>query len=108
MIRTKHNIISKNERMCSSLWSQMRGLMFRARQNLIMVFAEEQKIQLHNCFVFYTIELVFLNKNKKVIEIKPTFKPFTFYNSKHKAKYLVELGLGESQGKLKGGDILHF
>lgn len=64
--------------------------MFSKKKNLLFVFDKEQKIALHNFFVFYPINLVFLDKNKNVIEIKKNFKPFTFYTSKKKARYLLE------------------
>ena len=41
-------------------------------------------------FVFFSIDLFYLNKNKEVIEIKKDLKPFTFYNPKEKAQYLIE------------------
>ena len=42
-------------------------------------------------FVFYPIDVLFLDKNKIVVEIKENFKPFTFYNPKKKSKYILEL-----------------
>ena len=64
--------------------------MFSRKKNLLFVFDKEQRVPLHNFFVFYPINLVFLDKDKKVIEIKKNFKPFTFYTSKNKAMYLLE------------------
>jgi len=77
-------------KVCKSNFSKTIGLMFSKKKNLLFEFNKEQKIPLHNFFVFYSINLVFLDKNKKVIEIKKNFKPFTFYTSKAKAKYLLE------------------
>lgn len=65
--------------------------MFSRKRNLLFVFNEEKRISLHNFFVFFPIDLVFLDKNGRVIEIKRNFKPFTFYKSKNKAKYVLEL-----------------
>jgi len=88
---TKNKIISQQELNCFSLLSQSRGLMFRKKHNLIMHLKKEQPISLHNFFVFYPIDILLLNKNKEIIEIKQKFKPFTFYNSKNNAKYVIEL-----------------
>lgn len=71
-----------------------------------MEFPQEQKISLHNFFVFYPLEILILNQNKKVIEIKQNFLPFTFYNPKNKGKFVIELGKEESEGKVKVGDLL--
>ncbi len=65
-------------------------MMFSKKKTIVMYFNKEQIISLHNFFVFFPINLYFLDKNMKVIEIKKRFFPFTFYTSKNKAKYLVE------------------
>lgn len=90
---TKDNgeIVSLKEITCISNLSKTRGLMFRKKQNLIMIFNKEQRICLHNCFVFFPIDIILLNKDKKVIEIKKNFKPFTLWTSKNKANYVLEL-----------------
>lgn len=79
--------------------------MFRKKQNLIMKFSEEKRIALHMFFVFYPIDVLVLNKNKEIVEIKKKFKPFTFWNSKEKGKYVVELPF---PGEYEVGDRLKF
>ena len=37
-------------------------------------------------FVFFPIDVLFLDKNKKVVELKENFKPFSIYFPKNKAK----------------------
>lgn len=108
MIRLRNQIVSQQEKICSGLFSQMIGLMFQKRKNLVMVFDSERKISLHNYFVFYPIEVLVLNSEKKVLEIKKEFRPFTLWNSLVSGKYLIELGLEESKNKVKLGDLLEF
>jgi len=55
------------------------------------------------CFVFYPIDVLILNEKKEVVEIKQKLKPFTFWNSKEKGKYVVELAF---PGEYKVGDRL--
>ena len=81
--------------------------MFSRRHNLVMVFPEERKVKLHNWFVFYPIDVLFLDKQKKIIEIKENFKPFTFYYSKKKASYVVELPVGKAK-LCKINEVLDF
>jgi len=60
-------------------------------------------------FVFYPIDVIFLDKNKIIVEIKENFKPFTFYTPKNKAKYIIELKnntIKETNTKI--GDIISF
>ena len=78
-------------KVCKNVLSKARGLMFSRKRNLMFVFDKEQRIALHMFFVFFPIDVLFLDKNKRIVEIKKDFKPFTFYKSKKKAKYVVEL-----------------
>src|SRR3990167_6402965 len=89
--KAKQKIISTEEIMATGFLSQARGLMFRRKQNLIMILPQEKKVSLHMFFVFYPIDVLILNHKKEIVEIKPKFKPFTFWNSKEKGKYVVEL-----------------
>lgn len=81
----------KNYKICRSWFSKARGLMLSKKKNLVFVFDKEKKIGLHMFFVFFPIDVLFLDKNKRIIEIKRNLKPFSFYTSKNKAKYVVEL-----------------
>src|SRR3989344_5196355 len=95
-----------NFKICTSWFSKAKGLMFSFRENLVFVFDDERRRNLHMFFVFFPIDLLFLDKNKKIVEIKKDFKPFTFYNSKEKAQYVVELAVKDSFDKLDIGDIV--
>ena len=77
-------------KICDSFWSKARGLMFSRRKNLIFVFDDEKRRDLHMLFVFFPINVLFLDKHKRVVE-KARLKPFCFYKSKKKAKYIVEI-----------------
>ena len=103
--KTKNKVISSQERVCTSLWSQARGLMFRPKQNLIMIFPKEKEISLHMFFVFYPIDVLILDSTNKIVEIKRNFKPFTFWKSTMKGKSVVELGI---RGEYAVGDKLGF
>jgi uncharacterized protein len=95
MIRnvTKGIILANKAEICKSSLSKAVGLMFskKSDKGLIFVFEKEQIVPLHMFFVFYPIDVLFLDKNRKVLEIKRNFKPFTCYTPKNKAKYLIEL-----------------
>jgi uncharacterized membrane protein (UPF0127 family) len=67
---TKKTLIAKNAKVCKSIFSKTFGLMFSKKKLLIFIFNKEKIIPLHMFFVFYPIEVSFLNKNKIVVEIK--------------------------------------
>ena len=108
--KTKKTLLSKNAKICISIISKSFGLMFSIRHKpLIFVFREEKIITLHMLFVFCPIDVLFLDKNKKVVEIKENFMPFTFYTPKNKAKYVIELPNGIiKKSRTKLGDNISF
>ena len=83
---------------CDSMFSKALGFMFSFNPDRILVFRfDEEKIQrLHMIFVFCNLNAFFLDKNKRVVEIA-MLRPFSFYTSRKKAKYIVEMP--ESYGK---------
>jgi uncharacterized protein len=84
-----------------SIFSKGIGLMFKTKINkpYIFIFDKEKIIQLHMWFVFMTIDVIFLDRNKKIVEMS-TLKPFTLYTPKKKAMYIIEMPIG-SKNKLK-------
>ena len=90
---TKYRTIMHNAELCDDKLSKFIGLMFSKKRNkaLIFRFKEEKIIALHMFFVFYSIDILFLDKKKIVVDKKENFRPFTFYKSKRKAIYAIEL-----------------
>ena len=87
---TKNVEICKDEKHCETLLSKSIGLMFSKKKTLVFHFNKEQLIPLHMWFVFYPIDVYYLNKDKVVIEAKKCFKPFTIHTNDKRAKYLIE------------------
>ena len=108
---TKKTDLSANEKLCDDAISKLIGLMFsqNKKRALIFKFRKEQVISLHMFFVFYPIDVVFLDKNRIVVDIKENFKPFTFYKSRKKALYAVELPNGSiNESRTNIGDRIDF
>ena len=93
---TSNKIIGYNAKLCTSVFSKLAGLMLsnKVERALIFKFGKEQKVSLHMLFVFCSIDVLFLDKNKIVVDKKENFKPFSFYISRKKAMYAVELPNG--------------
>jgi uncharacterized membrane protein (UPF0127 family) len=105
--------IAKQVVFCRTLASQMRGLMFARKvedRALIMVFGEEQIVPLHMMFVFFPLDILFLDKSKKVVEMARDAKPFiSSILPKNKAMYVIELSSGTIKSKkIKLGERLCF
>jgi uncharacterized protein len=109
--KTKKKTVAKNFILCNTLWSKFMGLMFSGdnRQFMVFKFNDEKKISLHMMFVFYPIDVVFLDSKKKVVDTKENFKPFSLYASKKPAKYCIECPKGTiGKTKTKVGDDFIF
>ena len=60
-------------------------------------------------FVFYPIDVLYLDENKTIVEIKTNFKPWEIYYPKKQANYIVELEQGIiKQTKTKLNDVVSF
>ncbi|MBN2458660.1 DUF192 domain-containing protein [Candidatus Woesearchaeota archaeon] len=105
----KFKIIDK-AKPCTSIGSKALGMMFRLKrpkEALIFIFDNEKRADLHMLFVFFPIDVLFLDKDKKVVDIKKDFKPFTYYSPKAKAQYVIELPIGV-MGSTRIGDKIKF
>lgn len=112
MLKNKRNskILAKKAKPCKSIFSKSLGLMFsKKNKTLVFIFKKEKIVPLHMFFVFYPIDVLFLDKYKKVIEIKENFMPFTSYTPKNRAKYVIELPNNTVRNTKTGvGDTIMF
>ena len=103
--KTKDFVIAEHYKLCKSWLSRVRGLMFSKPRTLVFVFDREARIALHMWFVFFPIDLAFLDSNFRVVEVKLNFKPFTTYVPNSKAKYIIEAPAGRLNNTEVGDEI---
>ena len=84
-----------------------RGLMFtRPRDRaLVFTFSAPAKVALHMWFVFYRIDVLYLDGAGRVLEIIRDFKPFSYYRPKSAASYVVELPRKRAEDIIPGTRI---
>ncbi len=106
----KKNIICTDAKFCKSIFSKARGLMFAKKPKaLVFIFKKEKIAPLHMLFVFFPIDILFLNKNKEIVEIRESLRPFAFYTPKNKAMCIIELPKGAvRKTKTAVGDKISF
>lgn len=73
---------------------------------LVFIFRKERRADLHMLFVFFPIDALFLDKNKKIVDMKKNFKPFSYYSPKVKAYFVVELPKGILRNTKVGDKII--
>ncbi|MBN1377179.1 DUF192 domain-containing protein [Candidatus Woesearchaeota archaeon] len=74
-----------------------KGLMFSGKlkdKALVFEFFPPRKVSLHMFFVFFPIDVLFVDDKNEVVDIIQNFKPFTFYKGKKKCMFVIELPAG--------------
>lgn len=88
------------------------GFMFQKKPKsfgLVFNFNKERKRSLHNFFVFFSLDVMFLNENQEIVEIKERFRPFTMLFPKQKSQYIIELPAGTiTNTNSQIGDVVNF
>lgn len=86
-----------------SFLSKVRGLMFRRKSwfdhYLLFKFKRESKFfsAIHSFFVFFRFDAVFLNKDKKIVDIKKNIRPFKIsIVPDEPSKFLLEMPAGKT------------
>jgi len=99
-------LISRAE-IANSNWQKCKGLMFSKQKDILFNFRKDAFLKFHMVFVFYPIDIVFMDHNQRIVDIKKRFCPFTFYYSRAKSSHVLELKNGtiEKTG-LELGDLL--
>src|SRR3989338_7322397 len=92
--KTRNIIIAKQTKECTTILSQGIGLMFRTRiVPLLFTLKRVQRITIHSFFMLKTIDVIFLDENKKVLETI-TLHPWTWHRPQEKTKYVIEVSTG--------------
>lgn len=109
--QTKKTILVTKHKDCRSILSKTIGLMFHSSINdygLVFHFDLRGKPSLHNFFVFFPIDVLFL-ENNRVVDLKKGFKPFCPYlKPKHHCDVIIELPAGTiEKSKTELGDKLN-
>ena len=92
--KTRRTVLVRKKKFINTIFQKTIGLMFSSRIRdfgLIFIFKKPCKISLHMFFVFFPIDVLFLDANKKVVELKRNFKPFSVYYPKNNFIFVLEL-----------------
>jgi len=100
--------------LAESHWEKLKGLMFEdpKRFNYALVFCLPREsianATIHMLFVFFPIDIVYLNKDKKVVDMAKNVQPFALgYAPEKPSKFFIELPAGKASG-IKKGDMLEW
>lgn len=91
---TKGHRLPYNVTFLTSFLSQARGLCFRKKMDSFAYFfhfGKPVRYSIHMFFVFFPIDIVFLDETNHIREIKENLKPFQVYRPKKKYSSFIEL-----------------
>ncbi len=110
---TTKKIIIKKVKHAKNFFSKAKGLMFQKKIDFALIFHLNSETMIgasiHMLFVFTPIDVVFLNEEKKVIDLVENLQPWSLnYTPKLKAKYIIELPPKTIKGKISLRDKLEW
>ena len=93
--KTKKSILSKDYKICKTFLSKTIGLMLSFKpKTLLFVWEKEEIRDIHMFFVFFPIDILWLDKEKRVIAIRKRVMPFSFVKINKPAQYVIESAQG--------------
>ena len=98
-------ILGENIYLATTFGMRLRGLMFRKNMlgdGLII----DPCNSIHNCFVSFPIDVIFLSKDNRIVKVLRNFKPWRFSLIYLKASKVVELPSGKVPLSISCGDEL--
>ncbi|MBU4201843.1 MAG: DUF192 domain-containing protein [Candidatus Altiarchaeales archaeon] len=104
-------VISESCDVADSFFSRFRGLMLSGPKDLVLVSPREdiKSSTIHMLFMRFPIDVIWVDSDMVVIEIKKGIKPnsLKIFKPKKPAKFVVELGIGKL-GTTDVGDRIEF
>lgn len=88
-----------------TFFKRFRGLMGKKDFDDAMLFSNIRDTSVHTHFMRFDIDVYFLDENSNVVD-KTALKPWKFYRTSKKVKYVLETKKGKL--KIKTGDRLEF
>ena len=117
---TKKKILVKDLEIASSVSKKTRGLMLRkalaSDSGILMLFEYDRKHEIWMFAMRFPIDIVFIDKNKRIVDIKHSVKPmgknpktWRIYRPREACRYVLEVNSGHVERTgTEIGDTLEF
>ncbi|MCC7576372.1 MAG: DUF192 domain-containing protein [Methanomethylovorans sp.] len=98
ILKPNGELIASDVEFAEGIISQSRGLMFRKgiteKYALVFIMATPRSVSVHMLFVFFPIDVIFLDPDKKILATT-TLKPWIgLARSPKRTKYIIEMHEG--------------
>ncbi|MBC77085.1 MAG: hypothetical protein CME64_13810 [Halobacteriovoraceae bacterium] len=101
-----NKVIASQVRVANTFLSRLKGLMFIKQMKGFDAMLIENTNSVHNCFVRFSIDLIFINSEWKIVKIVKNFRPWRFSWIYFKARHVLELPAGSVGDEIQTGDYL--
>lgn len=101
--KTNQTIASKMS-YANTVFSRMKGLMFMDEMKGMDALLIDPCNSIHNCFVRFPLDVLFLDKNYRIVKIIRHFKPWRFSWIYFRAKMVIEMPSGKLSRDIEVGD----
>lgn len=104
-LKTK-KVLGENIKEASSFYARLKGLMFIDQMQDMDGLMLDPCRSIHNCFVRFPIDVIFINKKNEVVKVIKNFKPWRFSWIYFNAQKTLELPAGTLGDDINPGDKL--
>lgn len=100
-------VLGENIRPAISYWQRLKGYMFfkKPPQNFDGIYFPRSN-WIHNSFVRFSLDVIFIDKNNIIIKIIRNFRPWSISTIYFKAAHTIEFPTGRVPGNISVGDSL--
>ena len=99
-------VFADDLQMNNTFFSRLIGLMFKKSLPSGSGIILKPCTQIHTCFMRFNIDVIFLDKDLKVVHVIENMPPWRISPLLLKARYTVELPSGTLKGRVKKGETL--
>jgi len=89
--------IARNIEFARTMFRHALGLMFRKciqyDHSMIFILKKPSQVSIHMLFVFFPVDVIFLNKEKKIMGLS-RLRPWVGYKAMEDIKYIIEMKAG--------------
>ena len=107
MVTIKHQsqTLVENVSLADNFWTRLSGYMFRSRPHTNGILFNPG-VAMHTCFMFFRIDIVFMDANYRIIKIVRNLAPWRHTWFYFNAKYTLELPGGTFPASITEGATL--
>ncbi|MCM8801108.1 MAG: DUF192 domain-containing protein [Candidatus Omnitrophica bacterium] len=107
--KTKNNILAEEVIMADTVFKRIKGLLGRKEIKKGQALIIKPCNSIHTFFMRFSIDVIFVDKDNRIIETIISLKPFRLTRLYPRAAFVIELPAGVIQASLtQTGDILWF